>query len=183
MSSKPELREKELRRIPEEVQKKRKGLHDGDDEDFNMSPTRRRKIEELTALVAAQQREIDLMRIRAEKAEAELLHLQRSYNLSSNTRVGHGSRPEALDAREGGGVEPSMEKRMASGFGQSKFLSIFGDATNTGDDESHFCIVNGVSVRALSLASEYIRCNCRLSLLDFSELLDSHNSTIPAHLG
>ncbi|KAG0613301.1 hypothetical protein M758_6G092600 [Ceratodon purpureus] len=114
-----ELREKELRRIPEEVQKKRKGLHDGDDEDFNMSPTRRRKIEELTALVAAQQREIDLMRIRAEKAEAELLHLQRSYNLSSNTRVGHGSRPEALDAREGGGVEPSMEKRMASGFGQS----------------------------------------------------------------
>ncbi|KAG0569523.1 hypothetical protein KC19_6G096700 [Ceratodon purpureus] len=113
-----ELREKERRRIPEkEVQKKRKGLHDGDDEDLNMSPTRRRKIEELTALVASQQRELDLMRIRAEKAEAELLHLQRSYNLSSNARVGH-MKSEIMDAKESG-VENSMDKRMAGSFGQS----------------------------------------------------------------
>lgn len=113
-----EFREKERRRVPEkEVQKKRKGLHDGDDEDFNLSPTRRRKIEELTALVAAQQREIDLMRIRAEKAEAELLHLQRSYNLNSNVRVAHGSSDVKV---EGGGVEGSMERRTASSFGQSK---------------------------------------------------------------
>ena len=119
-----ELREKEKRRAPEkEVQKKRKGLHDGDEEDFNLSPSRRRKIEELTSLVAAQQREIDLLRIRAEKAEAELLHLQRSYNVSSNARVGQGSRgAESSDAREGGGVESSAEKRMASSFGQSKLL-------------------------------------------------------------
>lgn len=117
-----ELREKERRRDPEkEVQRKRKGLHDGDDEDFNLSPTRRRKIEELTALVAQQQREIDLMRIRAEKAEAELLHLQRSYNLSSHVaRVAH-SRVENSDAKEvgSGSMESGTEKRAAS-FGQSK---------------------------------------------------------------
>lgn len=108
-----ELREKERRRVPEkEGLKKRKGLHDGDDEDLNESPTRRRKIEELTALVAQQQREIDLMRIRAEKAEAELLHLQRSYNLSSQVaRVAH-TRAEGLDGKEvGSGTDSSMEKR------------------------------------------------------------------------
>jgi len=116
-----ELREKERRRVPEkEVQKKRKGLHDGDDEDFNLSPTRRRKIEELTALVAQQQREIDLMRIRAEKAEAELLHLQRSYNLSSHVaRVAH-THADSSDAKEvKSGVEFAMENRTAS-IGQSK---------------------------------------------------------------
>jgi kinesin family protein 11 len=114
-----ELREKERRRIPEEEPKKRKGLHDGDDEDFNLSPLRRRKLEELTALVASQQREIDLIRIRAEKAEAELLHLQRSYNLNSNARVGLVSRSESSDAEGGSGVESPMEKRTASSFGQS----------------------------------------------------------------
>jgi kinesin family protein 11 len=99
-----ELREKERRRIPEEEPKKRKGLHDGDDEDFNLSPLRRRKLEELTALVASQQREIDLIRIRAEKADA---------------RVGLVSRSESSDAEGGSGVESPMEKRTASSFGQS----------------------------------------------------------------
>lgn len=123
------LRE-ERRRIPEEVQKKRKGLHDGEHEDIILSPTRRRKIEELAALVAAQQKEIDMMRIRAEKAEAELLHLQRSYNLNSNARAGHVGRPESTYAKEGGGVGSSLDKRMASSFGHSpvgcnqKFLDI-----------------------------------------------------------
>ena len=69
--------------------------------------------------MASQQREIDLIRIRAEKAEAELLHLQRSYNLNSNARVGFVSRSESSDAEGGSGVESPMEKRTASSFGQS----------------------------------------------------------------
>lgn len=115
-----ELREKDRRRVPEkEMPKKRKGLHDGDDEDFNLSPTRRRKIEELTALVAQQQREIDLMRIRAEKAEAELLHLQRSYNVSSHAPRSAPNRAESnADSKEGSGTEGAIEKRTAT-FGQS----------------------------------------------------------------
>lgn len=108
-----ELREEAKRWNSEkEPQRKRKGLHDGDTEDLNSSPTRKQKIEELTALVLQQQREIDLMRIRAEKAEAELLHIQRSYNLNSNARVGH-TRVENSDSKEGVGVE-DLNKRVPS---------------------------------------------------------------------
>lgn len=113
-----ELREKEKRRTPGklegELQRKRKGFHDDDDED--VSPARKRKIEELTALVTQQQREIDLMRVRAEKAEAELLHLQRSYNLNSNARVVQ-TQVESSSGKEG------LDKRM-SGLSPSKSSSL-----------------------------------------------------------
>jgi hypothetical protein len=64
------------------------------------------------------------MRIQAEKAEAELLHLCRSFILNSDAVVGRVSRLENSDAKEVGGVEGPTDKRTASSFRHGKLSMI-----------------------------------------------------------
>ncbi|CAK9264724.1 unnamed protein product [Sphagnum jensenii] len=84
------------------VDESRRIVHNDVELDARLSGgSRKKNIEDLEALVIQQQRELDMALIRAEKAEAELLHLQRSYSSGSKsyilgTQVASGAEDKAI---------------------------------------------------------------------------------------
>ncbi len=89
-----------------EVDDSRRIVHNDVELDARLSGgSKKKNIEDLEALVIQQQRELDMALIRAEKAEAELLHLQRSYSSGSKsyilgTQVASGAEDKAISQAE-----------------------------------------------------------------------------------
>ncbi|CAK9208653.1 unnamed protein product [Sphagnum troendelagicum] len=98
-------------KIDLEVDDSRRIVHNDVELDARLNGgSRKKNIEDLEALVIQQQRELDMALIRAEKAEAELLHLQRSYSSGSKSYI------LGTQVASGAGDKAILQAESTAGF-------------------------------------------------------------------